>query len=587
MWNEEEHWQLLWDDLREVIEELLERREEAGASEDGNDAPEQATAPHFLGALVLDQLANPTGKLETRRVIDGQQRLTTLQILLSAIRTIAEDLALEDQSSIAEKLMFNDRDLVEEADHRLKVWPIKPDRQAFKTVMRISGVGSSTAEAGDGAHSIEDCYRFFVEEFRAWSTAGPQRTEKRVAAAIDSLWSLVRLVPIDLETKDDPQVIFETLNARGTPLLAADLIKNFVFRKAQEEGEETEFLHERYWKDSDTEEWRTEVSQGRLERPRIDVFVMHWLTMRTGKQIRAQQLFPSFRNYLARNDLGAREVLADISTYAEVYAEFSEPYSESREGLFFHRLEVMDTTTPYPVLLWLYGQQQVPEPFRMRIIEVVESWLTRSLLFRLTTKNYNKIFLELLNNIKDSDPSNSDEVVVEFFRQRDGSSDIWPTDGQLTEAMRSQRYWAQINQRRLRMFFKATERELRSTGYSESLGVTGKLHIEHLLPRHWAHYWELPGEEHDEVERIRSDEMKHTVGNLTVLTEQLNSSKSNAPWEKNRKAIAEHTVLLLNRELLKRWYNKWNEETIEERSEWLAELASEVWPGPGSGYWNE
>lgn len=584
VWNEEEHWQILWEDLRQIVEELRERRSVASESELKSNKPRESTPPHFLGALVLDQLATPAGKLEARRVIDGQQRLTTLQVLLSALRSVALDLEISTQASLVEKLIFNDSDLFEEDHHRVKVWPIEPDRKAFQEVMGTPEAPASDVE-NTGSHAIRECYVFLRRELYDWVTEGSEPIEKRIEAIVDTLWYLIRLVVIDLEEQDDPQVIFETLNARGTPLLAADLIKNFIFREIEEQGGSVEGLHQEYWAKFDEKDWRTEVSQGRLERPRIDVFVMHWLTMRTARRIRAEQLFPEFRRYLKRGNIAVQEVLQDISFYADVYRKFSEPHSESREGLFFKRLEILDTTTPYPILLWLYGNDGINADRRIRAVEAIESWLMRRMLCRLTSKNYNRIFLDLLEKLKNTDARPVDEVTVEFFSEKEGSSDLWPDDERLVEAMKAQRYWAQINQRRLRMFFRALERELRSTGYSEGLGITESLHIEHILPRDWAHNWELPREEPEEVERIRRDEIKHRVGNLTVLTSKLNPSVSNAAWRKKRDAIDDHTVLLLNRELLKRWGEEWNEDTIFERAERLAELAGRVWPGPEDSYW--
>lgn len=585
VWNEEEHWRLLWEDLRQVVEDLLQRRQEATEDERTRQVPEQETPPLFLGAMVFDQLATQTSKLETREVIDGQQRLITLQVLLSAARAVAVNLEFSDQVSFLMKLMYNDADLVKEETHRLKVWPIEPDREAFQEAMRSNSLDSLTPSRDGDRPPIADCYRFFVEEIHDWVLEGREPPEERMDALTSSLWRLVRVVVIDLEPKDDPQVIFETLNARGTPLLAADLMKNLIFREAKKEGRETETLHERYWQQFDREEWREEVRQGRLERPRIDVFVMHWLTMRTATAVRAQQLFPAFRNYLTRSEVTVEEVLRDIAHYAKVYRRFTSPDPTGREGLFFRRLDVMETTTPFPLLLWMYGHEDVPASERLRAIQAIESWLVRRMLCRLTTKNYNRIFIELLNHVQNSTEDSIGETVVEFFRQKEGASEYWPRDDELTEAMTKLPYWSRINRRRLKMVFRALERELRDTRYSEGLDISQKLHIEHILPREWAHHWPLPGNRPEEVERIERDEAKHTVGNLTVLTEKLNPKISNWPWAKKRKEIQKHSVLLLNKQLVDSYPDRWDEETIVDRARSLAATAQKVWPGPDAKVW--
>lgn len=580
VWTQEEQWEPLWTDFRQVVEDLLESRSDTDVGSQhrlGRDP-----APHFLGALVLEQLPTPTSKLEARRVIDGQQRLMTLQVLLAALRAVAQDEGLERQRSLTEKLIFNDKDLIDREAERIKVKPIKPDRKAFGEI--ITGT-SAEGRSNGSTHALYDCFDFFYDSISDWIHEGPEDSEFRVEALVDTLWSFIQLVIIDLEERDDPQVIFETLNARGTPLLAADLVKNYIFREAEKEGHTTDTLHKRYWQEFDEAVWREEVSQGRLERPRIDVFMMHWITMRSARQVRAQQLFPAFRNYLSRRRVGVKEVLEDIAKYSNIYLRFTADWPDTREGRFFDRLDVLDTTTPYPVLLWMYGESPATEEHRIKALEAVESWLIRRMLCRLTTKNYNKIFLDLLERLKTQGSERPDEVVIAFLREKEGTSDIWPEDDDLRTAMQTEPYWGRINQRRLRMVFRALERSLRSSGYSESVSVFDDLEIEHILPRDWGLNWDLPGEEPEEVERIRRDELKHTVGNLTVLTDELNPSLSNAEWKKKREALDDHTVLLLNRELLKRWYDHWGEETIKERAERLADIARSVWPGPNDDYW--
>lgn len=583
VWEEEEHWQLLWEDLRLVVDELMQRREDADDRFERDEA-QLNTSPHFLGAIVLDQQSNPTRKLETREIIDGQQRQITLQVLLSAAHTVSMDLGHEESASMLEKLMYNDKDLTDTETDRLKVWPIKADQDAFIDVMALSDPESEVSEL-DGDEKLHNCFRYFRKQIHNWAEEGDQPSEEHLDALVTTMWHLLRIVVIDLESNDDAQVIFETLNARGTPLLAADLIKNYLFREANIEREDPGELHDEYWQQFDQDEWREEVSQGRLERPRIDVFIMHWLTMQMSQQVRAKKLFPAFRKFLDRTDLTVEEILQNIDYYASIYQDITEPERDSREGIFFHRLDILDTTTPFPVLLWIFGQDDVSNTQRVKAIEAIESWLMRRMLCRLTTKNYNKIFLELLDELKSSDDNKVGDTVVEFLQSREGESDYWPTNDDLSNSMMEMQYWARVNQRRLKMVFSAIERQLRDTGYSETLEFTQDLEIEHILPQEWSHHWELPGEKPLEVERIERDEAKNKIGNLTILTDKLNPSVSNAAWEDKREAIDEHTVLRVNHHLVTNWPDEWNEDTITERGKWLGGKASDVWAGPDSSYW--
>ena len=585
VWKEEEHWQPLWEDLQLVVDELMDRQARANNIIEREEA-QGNTSPHFLGAVVLDQQSTPTQKLETREIIDGQQRLITLQVLLSAIHSVAIDLNHEQSASLVEKLMYNDKVLTTTEMDRLKVWPIESDQNAFIDVMAFSDPESGPSDL-DGDKNLVRCFQYFSDEIHDWAESGDESTDEHLDALVTALWHLLRVVVIDLESNDDAQVIFETLNARGTPLLAADLIKNYLFREATLQQNDSGKLHEKYWKQFDEDEWRVNVSQGRLERPKIDVFIMHWLTMQMSQQVRAKKLFPAFRRYLDKTDLSVEEIVENINYYSSIYETITEPDRESREGIFFYRLDVLDTTTPYPVLLWIFGQEDVPKEQRVKAVEAIESWLMRRMLSRLTTKNYNKIFIELLDELKARENDRVGDTVVAFFRSKEGESDYWPTDEKLMDSMTNREYWAVINQRRLKMVFAAIERELRNTGYSETVEITQNLEIEHILPRKWSSHWPLPGERPAEVERIERDEAKDKIGNLTVLTDKLNPSISNAAWENKREAIQEHSVLRLNRHLVSNWPDEWNENTIAERGEWLSKKASEVWPGPDAKYWNE
>jgi hypothetical protein len=565
------------------MDELIQRRRDA-ADQNERDEAQSKTSAHFLGAIVLDQQSNPTRKLEIREIIDGQQRLITLQLLLSAAHRVSLDLGHGGSASMFEKLMYNDKDLTDTETDRLKVWPIEENQPPFIDVMEVSDPESDVSVL-EGQEDLHECFRYFKRQIFNWAEGCDQSSQEHLDALVTTMWHLLRIVVIDLESNDDAQVIFETLNARGTPLLAADLIKNYLFRETNIERDDPGELYDQYWQQFDGNEWREEVSQGRLERPKITWFIMHWLTMQMSRQVRAKKLFPTFRKFLDRTDLTVKQILENIDYYASIYRDISEPKQDSREGIFYHRLDVLNTTTPYPVLLWIRGRHDILPEQRLKAIEAIESWLMRRMLCRLTSKNYNNIFLELLDVLKSSDDGRLGDTVVEFLRSQESESAYWPSDNDLAGAMVEMQYWKRINQRRLKMVFSAIERELRDTGYSETLEFTEDLEIEHILPQEWSHHWELPGKKPLEVERIGRDEAKNTIGNLTILTDKLNPSVSNKSWKNKREEIQKHTVLLVNRHLVENWPDEWNEDAIAERGRWLSEKASTVWASPDSSRW--
>ena len=252
VWSQDEQWEPLWEDVRNVAEDYLEELERSGSN--GVEA-EQKTSPHFLGAVVLKQVPTAAKDIDQREVIDGQQRMTTLQLLLDAIQQVCEE---SDQPYVKRaarrlaKLVTNDEELIGDDEiHIFKLWPTRGDREAFRHAM----------DNGLAANDFEDslivqAHEFFKLQVRKWvqDAAGP--IEPRIDALEAAVTSMLQMVVIDLGPQDDPNLIFETLNARGTQLEQSDLIKNYVL--SQERDRQGDI-----WENLDDAWWRQETRQGR------------------------------------------------------------------------------------------------------------------------------------------------------------------------------------------------------------------------------------------------------------------------------------------------------------------------------------
>ena len=385
VWTLDDQWEPLWQDVRTVADRQLD------------DTPSNDSIPHFLGAVVLEQALVQTGMIDARTVIDGQQRLTTLQLLLAAARSVAIDHGLVQSRQMFERLLFNDPVLVRHQGDELKVLPTARDRLPFREAMENS------AGAATGGHRMHEAFRFFRSAVSEWVNEGsdPSLIGPRLDALSTALWKRVAIVTIDLDPGDNAQMIFETLNARGTPLLAADLIKNFLFQTATMQGAPIDELYRLYWKRLDGDWWREDVQQGRMKRPRLDIFLNHWLAMRTGSEVVSPQLFVEFKRYVADGNKKAEEVLTDLERYAKVYESFELQPAQTWLGQFIYRLNVLEVTTAYPLLLWLLGPDGIEDDAERRVaLAAIESWLIRRQLIRATTKHYNVVFLTLLKAIR-------------------------------------------------------------------------------------------------------------------------------------------------------------------------------------------
>ena len=539
--------------------------------------------PHFLGAIVLEQVPTPTGSIDTRSVIDGQQRLATLQVFISAARIIADKYELDLQARLLGKLLWNDRDLVAEPDQEFKVWPTNSDRDCFRSVMR-----NESPSPFDPTMSMKlaTAMHYFKTVLDSWATLSDEdERERHFGSLVTTLRDHLKVVAIDLDSDDNAQVIFETLNARGTPLQAADLIKNLLFQRAEQEGDSVETLYERDWAPFDRGSWRTEIRQGRLMRPVLDVFLGHWLAMTKESETLIHQLFSAFRENLISSGRRAAELMADLSRSAEVYRRMERYPLHSVEGIFFHRQALMDTTTTIPLLLYVFrlDVKDFPTSRRHTALRILESYLVRRMLCRFTSKGYNRIFLDLLADVKKR-PVEADTVILSFLRQSKGESQSWPTDAEVQNSLESIPIYAAFPRKRVRLVLEALEQAMR-TDLSEHAHPTDALTVEHILPQHWAEHWPLPADIDPEVGAMNRDRLKHTLGNLTLVTGKLNPSLSNAPWEEKKKALRDHSVLRLNSLLLKQELDEWNEQTIEARTTELTKSLLDLWPGPHSSVW--
>src|SRR5664280_866294 len=351
VWNEEKQWEPLWGDVTRVAQRLLAQ-------------PQARHQPHFLGAVVLQQVLNPAGSMQERTVIDGQQRLTTLQLLLDALHAELHTVGAVQPAMRIEALVKNAEPFWEDPADRFKVWPTNRDRPAFNCVMGAEPPVNYSGLEHSGARLVEG-HRYFAERAREWlQVDGPDQVQTRASYLERSVRELLQVVVIDLTVEENAQEIFETLNARGAQLTAADLIKNFIFQRLIESGEAVESAYEQYWKVFETGFWEMEISFGRVRYARSSAFLNQWLIARTGEEIVAREVFSRFKQY-ADFDSGVRmgDLLAQIHRAAGVYRRFVQA-SETLTGpidrvdLFAYRTSVLESEVIKPLALFLLDPEQ-------------------------------------------------------------------------------------------------------------------------------------------------------------------------------------------------------------------------------------
>ncbi len=426
--------------------------------------------------------------------------------------------------------------------------------------------------------AIADAYLYFSTAIAEWVDAGEGGgdADQRLDCLFKTLREYVRLVVIDLDPNDDAQVIFETLNARGTSLLPADLVKNLLFHRAQLAGVGLESLYQKYWRHFDDDGyWREKKGRGHARRARIDTFLQHYLTVKLRDEVPVGHLYVAFREHASAAK--ASEVLADIRRYADTFMQFDAFDAGTREALFVERLRDMDLTTAHPVLLELLASHSSERPQLRGILIDIESFLVRRMVCQLNTRGYNRLFIDLLKVLGEDGGAARDRIRAKLLAGK-SDSDRWPDDEEVKQAWLNNPLYRGLVRKRTRMVLEALEHAMR-TGKTEKLSINEKLTIEHLMPQEWERHWPLPeARNSDDDPQGARDRLIHTFGNLTLLTKKLNPSVSNGPWEKKRDQITKHSILRLNNVLAE--HDDWNERLIRKRGEGLLKLFRDTWPRP-------
>ncbi|WFU07386.1 DUF262 domain-containing protein (plasmid) [Rhizobium sp. CB3171] len=596
VWSQEQQWEPLWEDISRKFVEGIEGRQ---------DAP-----VHFLGAMVLDQKQTPVTHVEKRQVIDGQQRLTTFQIFLAAFRDFCRENDCIDLAKECEGFTENKGMLADPAVDRFKVWPTLVDRTQFADVLtsgskaelerRHPVVWRKYARKPEPRPRMVQAYLFFYDQLAEFFLGAAEEPpigvdsplSARLLECFQALKNSLRVVTIDLQQGDDAQVIFETLNARGEPLLPADLLRNYIFLRASRAGHDQETLYATYWNQFDDEFWRVEVKQGRLIRPRSDLFMQHFLASQIEEDIPVKHLFVEYRNWIERRHpfKDVEEELQTLAKHGQNFRRILEPTVGDPVCRLAMFLEAFDIRTAYPLLLLLLDSPLSTMEWD-QITDVLESYLLRRSICGNNTKNYNRIFLQLTKNLRRNGLSAAS--LVQQLSQQSGDSAAWPNDAVFREAWTGNPAYDMGNAKLVHILGRLNSSY--SNGWQEPLVFQQQPSVEHIMPQKWIDNWPLadgskgmefleahnaPDGDSRAASTENRDRMVQTFGNLTLLMQGLNSAQSNLGWDEKRPAMMANSLLPMNQDL--NGVHHWDEDAIMARGEDLFARATAIWPDPAT-----
>lgn len=572
VWSRDLQWEPLWHDI-ERLTQLLAR---------------DSTATHFLGAFVIQQLQTELGHMPAWSVIDGQQRLTTLQILLDALHS---QLVSRGETMLAgqvQPLTENPPAFRKGPDDRYKVWPTNHDRAGYSSVMSaISPIDYTSLEKS----KLTEAHEYFSKAIDGWLSASsdPNASAHLLVTAVTAQ---LELVSIRLDPNEDAQAIFETLNARGVPLSAADLIKNFVFQNYSGNEQQVEAAYYQNWAEMETPWWVTMVTAGRTTHPRSSWFLWHWLRARKLEDFPIRELFSQFKEYAKLDGHSLEALLPEIKSAADSYRAVIEGSQQpigplTRAQWFSYRVGTLDSEVVRPLLIWLDEEPQsdVSEAERNKIFRLLESWFVRRAIVKAPSQGANRLIIDLMVHLSKQPHDNLAAEVENYLASNKTVVGYWPDDLEIRSALKGATAYNKYLRARLRMILEALEDHRR--GYPDgkvmAMGpvARGIGTIEHLMPQRWRAKWEvLWNTDEDEAKAATRNRVLHELGNLTLVTQKLNTKVSNGSWETKVAHFQEVNDVVLTNDVIQSAPVNWDENQIAERTSDLIESILKIWPVP-------
>ena len=511
-WDKKE-WEMLWDDLVYLSE---------------NNEPKS----HFIGSIVTMPTTSVPEGVTKFLLIDGQQRLTTVFILLALLRDLARDNGAKELSEeINQTMLVNP---FKKGSDFFKLWPTQLDRVSFQNLIQSESNGST---------QLTRCYQFFERKLKQEGI--------EVQAVHNVITNRLSVVSIVLDVDDNPHLVFESLNAKGRPLTQADLIRNYFFMRIHVDDQEK--IHTRYW-----EPMQTALGDNLTES------IRHYL-MRNGSFVKQSDVYFILKDRVGQGD--ALTALEEIAVFAGYYQKLlapdHEPNLEIRKVL--SRLNRLEVTTAYPFLLNCYHdyvQDRLSAKDFVEILHVIENFVVRRFVCNIPTNQLNKIFPPLYEQAHLKSSPNFVESVCSVLQTRS-----YPKDVEFrTRLIDSKLYGTREKAVKTKLVLETLE-----SAYQHKEQVSfDALSIEHIMPQTLSDWWEqhLGGDWQVDYELFL-----HTLGNLTLTA--YNAELSNDPFPEKRKRLV-NSHLELNRYF--EHVAAWNKKEIENRSDFLADLALTVWP---------
>lgn len=532
--------------------------------------------PYFMGSVILKEERNQQDQIIGHTIIDGQQRLTTLAIFYKVFCLITNQIMWFNQ-------VFRRLDGSLVIDHNYNT------KKDFERILNLTTLEDIPVLSNSS--NVIKAYNFFKNEI---SDAISDKNNEILD--LNTLPNLLTFVVVNLDTNEDEQQIFDTINSLGVTLTTGELLKNYFYNKS------TVSLYETTWKpvfESDAEclaYWNKEYSTGRAKRNNLEVFFYSFLQIKLqDSQLkvsaedkvyfgRYENLFNNYKNFINKYNVDRLNLVSEILEYAKIYREnldFNKidkdngdetpsEYGIERINTIIYGMEV-NTVIPY-ILFILKNVKNTVE--KNAIFRKIESYLMRRYVCQASNKNYNRLFSEnLIGN--DILSANELDIYLNSFRGGQQSTMAIPTNNEVIEAFKI----CKLYNRQATCILYLLESALRDTNrMGTNLKPLEGYTLEHLMPKKWRNNWQYPTSNTEE----ERDRILLTMGNLAIIPQPLNSSIRDSNWVTKLNGKKDKTGLSVNAAgllTMQKVLDKvdWDENTIIDRAEDLAKLALQIW----------
>ncbi len=537
-WTEDK-WVTLWEDLMKLYNDEVE-------------------GSYFLGAIVTQSIAGTADGISPYLVIDGQQRLITLTILLAAMR---DHLITEKKKELAQELYsLYLTNQYKKSEEFYKILPTQEDREAYQSILQDKKQKKEGATKKD---QIYASYTFFKKQLKK-----PNKDEDftlDIAKFKAVILERLILVNITSDDKDNPYLIFESLNYKGQELTQADLVRNYIFMQLPRERREE--IYKNIWLPLQ-DKFKANMVQKEYSAELTTAF---WFYLRKdGKSVGEKEVYKEIKNIFDRVKNDSELKLEELVQFANYYQCLKFDNNEPQVSLqsWFKRLRRLDFTTCHIFLLNVYYDYEHKklslENFE-NILRYLESYFVRRWFAKVSTRSLGNVFNNLYGEVTAANPDD----LVEGLRKVLGGYEktkIWPSDEVFREGILNTPVYALSGSNdRVKLILESLTDSLSKEQVNKQ-----NLSVEHIMPQKLNSQWKsMLGANSADVHK----KFLHTLGNLTLTG--YNIEMGNKPFDEKKSIYLESNVSL------NKYFQDitiWNAQAIKERAQKLADIAIQVWP---------